>query len=66
MSTLHKFLAECEKQLGAYAASLPADFRSAAGELAQDLSEEELRAWAEEGLALAAHSLRSWEAAAEY
>jgi nitric oxide reductase NorD protein len=66
MTPLERLLSSYERRLAAYAPSLPADFRQAAGELAATLSPDELRAWAEEGVALAGHSLRSWEAAAEY
>jgi nitric oxide reductase NorD protein len=53
-------------ELGGYPLSLPREFRKAAEEAATVLNAEQLRLWAEDGAALARHSLRSWEAAAEY
>src|SRR5947209_1751582 len=67
---MDEIVAELDRQfspeLGGYPLSLPREFRYAMGAAAQKLSVSELRAWAEEGTALARHSLRSWEAAAEY
>ncbi|MGI8552637.1 MAG: hypothetical protein ACR2PL_17895, partial [Dehalococcoidia bacterium] len=53
-------------ELGGYPLSLPREFRRAMEAAAEVLDREQLRAWAEDGAALARHSLRSWEAAAEY
>jgi hypothetical protein len=64
--SLSEHLAETEQRLGRYASTLPAEFRRASQEVDALLSEEQLRLWAEEGLALAGHSLRSWEAASEF
>jgi hypothetical protein len=64
--SLSEHLTETERRLGRYASSLPAEFRRAAQEVSTLLSDEQLRLWAEEGLALAGHSLRSWEAASEF
>ena len=55
-----------EQTLSGYPVSLPRDFRQALAQIEGSLSEEELRQWAEDGAALARHSLRSWEAAGEY
>jgi len=63
---LPEHLTETEQRLRRYASTLPAEFRQAAQEVSTLLSQEELRLWAEEGLALASHSLRSWEAASEF
>ncbi len=63
---LSEHLAETEQRLGRYASTLPAEFRRAAREVTTLLPEEQVRQWAEEGLTLAAHSLRSWEAASEF
>ena len=61
-----QFLDEIERKLEAHAPSLAAEYRSAAAELRPVLDEAGFRAWAEEGVELAGHSLRSWEAAVEY
>ena len=53
-------------ELRGFGASLPDDFSDARRSLQQRLSADELERWAETGVALANHSLRSWEAAAEY
>jgi nitric oxide reductase activation protein len=60
------FVADAERKLAGHSPSVVEEFRSSLTELRPKLSEDELRSWAEEGLALAEHSLRSWEAAAEY
>lgn len=67
MDSLTDQLAEAyEQQLSAYPVSLSRDFRAALGAIAPRLSPEDLRQWAEDGAALARHSLRSWEAAGEF
>ena len=53
-------------ELRGFGASLPDDFAAAARALEGRFSDGELVRWAETGIALANHSLRSWEAAAEY
>lgn len=58
--------AEYDDTLGTYPASLPRDFRQALAQIEHSLSHDELRQWAEDGAALARHSLRSWEAAGEF
>jgi nitric oxide reductase NorD protein len=60
------FLAEAERKLAKHSSSVVEEFRRALEELRPTLSEDDLRGWAEEGLSLAEHSLRSWEAAQEY
>ncbi|OGO53277.1 MAG: hypothetical protein A2148_09125 [Chloroflexi bacterium RBG_16_68_14] len=60
------FVAEAERKLSSHSASVVEEFRLALSELRPHLSEHDLRSWTEEGLLLAGHSLRSWEAAAEY
>ncbi|MCH7811529.1 MAG: hypothetical protein IH958_02765, partial [Chloroflexi bacterium] len=64
--SLESFIADVEVKLAEFSAALPDDFRKAHAELQPNLPEADLRAWAQEGLALAGHSLRSWEAASEY
>ena len=61
-----RIYASYEKQLTPFSTSLVAEFRRAADETAELMSDDELRAWAEEGLYLARQSWRSWEAAGEY
>ena len=53
-------------ELRGFGSSLPDEFGAAMQELAPQLSEAQLERWAEIGVQLANHSLRSWEAAAEY
>jgi hypothetical protein len=52
--------------LGAYPPALLQDFETARRALEEVLSPAELGQWAADGVALAQHSLRSWEAAGEY
>ncbi len=59
-------LAEYDDQLAALAPGLPGDLREAAPAVAAKLGKEGFQRWAEEGVALAGQSLRSWEAASEY
>ncbi|HUS83255.1 MAG TPA: hypothetical protein VM013_08400, partial [Dehalococcoidia bacterium] len=59
-------LADYEVRLAALSSNLPQDLRDAAPQVAAHLSEEGVQRWAEEGVALAGQSLRSWEAASEY
>ena len=63
---LKTFVADAERQLAGHSQSVVDEFRSSLAELRPTKSDDEIRSWAEEGLALARHSLRSWEAAAEY
>jgi nitric oxide reductase NorD protein len=53
-------------ELRGYGASLPDEFEAAAAALEAHLDAEQLDAWASAGVTLANHSLRSWEATAEY
>jgi hypothetical protein len=61
-----QFLDEIERKLTQHSPSLATEFRRAAGELMPVLSEGDFRTWADEGVELAGHSLRSWEAAVDY
>ena len=58
--------ATLREALGAYPPPLLQDFEEARAALAAGLSPPDLRTWAEIGLAVARHSLRSWEAAGDY
>ena len=60
------FLDEVERKLVAHSPTLAPEYRTAADTLLPVLAEHDFRAWAEEGVELAGHSLRSWEAAVEY
>ncbi len=60
------FLDDIERKLAAHAPSLAVEFKAASDDVMPVLSEQDYRTWAEEGVELAGHSLRSWEAAAEY
>ncbi len=66
MTTAAELVERHSAELRGFGASLPDDFAAAAAELESQLSEEDLSRWATTGIALANHSLRSWEAAAEY
>lgn len=59
-------LREAEARLAQLSPVLLDAFRDARSRLPAGLSREQERLWLEEGLALAGHSLRSWEAAADY
>ncbi|MFQ5879004.1 MAG: hypothetical protein ACE5IZ_02360, partial [Dehalococcoidia bacterium] len=59
-------LTAIEKELTPFSASLASEFRQAAAAASRVLAEEDLHLWAQEGLALARYSWRSWEAASEY
>ncbi len=61
-----QFLEEIERKLGAHSPALAAEYATAAAELRPVLAEADFRTWAEEGVELAGHSLRSWEAAIDY
>jgi nitric oxide reductase NorD protein len=58
--------ADYEARLATLSPNLPQDLREAASQVSAYLSDEGMRRWAEEGVALAGQSLRSWEAASEY
>jgi nitric oxide reductase activation protein len=60
------FLEDVERKLAAHSPQLVAEYERVRGELASVLTESDFRAWAQEGVELAGHSLRSWEAAIEY
>jgi nitric oxide reductase NorD protein len=60
------FLDEIARKLDQHSPTLSAGFRTACAELQPSLTEADFRLWAEEGAGLAAHSLRSWEAAVDY
>ena len=53
-------------ELRGFGASLPDEFGAGVRALERAFSEQELDRWAQTGVRLANHSLRSWEAAAEY
>ena len=66
MTTATELTERHAAELRGFGASLPDDFGTAAAALEHELSSEQLDRWAETGITLANHSLRSWEAAAEY
>ena len=60
-------LQQYEPEMGGYPASLPREFQKALETVAPLLpADGDLAQWADDGIALARQSLRSWEAAAEY
>ena len=66
MSLADELLSRYAGELRGFGASLPDEFATAVRALEPRLSPEDLDRWAATGVALAHHSLRSWEAAAEY
>jgi hypothetical protein len=66
MNARQKIYSHYDKQLTPFSTSLVAEFRKAAEAVGDALTDDELRAWAEQGLDLAKQSWRSWEAAGEY
>src|SRR3989442_4309772 len=60
-----KLYAHYEKQLTPFSTSLVAEFIRSADAIGDAVSDEELEAWAEDGLELARQSWRSWEGAGE-
>ena len=66
MTNVEELTRRYGEQLRGFGASLPDDFAQGATALAEQLDDAQLESWAAEGVALANHSLRSWEAAAEY
>lgn len=66
MAIDQQFLDDIERKLEAHSPSLAEEYRRASAELRPILAEADFRVWAEEGVELAGHSLRSWEAAVDY
>ena len=66
MSAAADITARHEAELRGFGPTLADDLASGARALEGRLSEEQLDEWASAGVALSRHSLRSWEAAAEY
>src|SRR6266542_878036 len=64
-SERRKRYAQDGEQLAACSTSLVAEFVRSADAISDAVSDEELKAWAEDGLDLARQSWRSWEAAGE-
>src|SRR5438105_4399888 len=65
MALPENYLQDVENRLTQASATLP-DVLKQALAAAPELSDEQARLWLEEGVALATHSLRSWEAAGDY
>src|SRR6266545_5262020 len=57
---------DVEAKLTPYSPVLAESFRHSAEDLPAGLTEAQLELWVDEGLALAGHSLRSWEACGDY
>lgn len=55
-----------EQELQRYPISVTEEFRNASHNLELELSAEDLDQWATTGVAIAQHTVRAWEAAAEY
>ncbi|MEX2245454.1 MAG: VWA domain-containing protein [Dehalococcoidia bacterium] len=61
-----QFLDDVERKLAAHSPQLAAEYLRVRDDIQPILSEADFRLWAEEGVDLASHSLRSWEAAIDY
>jgi nitric oxide reductase NorD protein len=61
-----QFLDDVERKLAAHSPQLAEQYHRVAAELLPALPEADFRTWSEEGVELAGHSLRSWEAAMDY
>ncbi|MBM4404847.1 MAG: VWA domain-containing protein [Chloroflexi bacterium] len=55
-----------EAELQKFPVSVVAEYRKAAEAAARNLEPQDFEGWAREGIAIAQHSFRSWEAATEY
>ncbi len=55
-----------EGELQKFPVTVVAEYRRAAEAAARNLEPQDLEGWAREGIAIAQHSFRSWEAATEY
>jgi hypothetical protein len=60
------FIRDAGERLGRFSPSLASVFDESYALIATAFPEERVRAWVDESLALATHSLRSWEATADY
>jgi nitric oxide reductase NorD protein len=61
-----QYLQDIEDRLTRQSDNLGPAFRLALEALPRDLPDDRLRAWADEAVAVAEHSVRSWEACADY
>ena len=66
MTNVEELTRRYGEQLRGFGASLPDDFAQGAAAASEHLDDAQLETWASEGVSRANHSLRSWEAAAEY
>ena len=66
MSLASELSARYGPDLRGFGSSLPDDFAESLARLEPLMAPEDLERWARDGAALANHSLRAWEAAAEY
>ncbi|MFN8638272.1 MAG: VWA domain-containing protein [Dehalococcoidia bacterium] len=66
MSPAQDLVERFSPELRGFGASLPEEFSAALNALDATLDDSQLERWASQGVGLAHHSLRSWEAAAEY
>ena len=66
MSVADELAPRYAQQLSGFGPTLPEDLATGARALEPRLTPQQLEQWAAAGVALASHSLRSWEAAGEY
>ena len=59
-------IAELEHELAGFPTSVGDEFRRATQKLQQELRDADLMDWAQQGIDIARHTVRSWEAASEY
>ena len=61
-----QYIQDVEARLNQQSENLGPAFREAVAALPESLTEDRARAWAEEAIAVAEHSVRSWEACADF
>ena len=59
-------IAELEHELAGFPTSVGDEFRHATQKLREELRDADLMDWAQQGIDIARHTVRSWEAASEY
>ena len=66
MSLSEAYVQDVENRLSQHSPALVEAFRESMTRLPAGLSEDRARTWAEEAVAISGHSVRSWEATADY
>ncbi|MFQ5874181.1 MAG: hypothetical protein ACE5JL_10320, partial [Dehalococcoidia bacterium] len=66
MPTNERYIDRLARELSGFPPAVVSQFRNAARLISEILRKEDFDAWAQEGVLIARHSFRSWEAASEY